>query len=261
MKNEPDTYAINVANGSKLVATCEITVESAERFSPTGTARFFEQRARRWNDARGRDMDASLADPDLALVATATAWHGDAANPQTELSLWAVPLGKTGEFVRDNVGAVFGCTDAGTPFDCWMADDFCDVEGVNPVSSLMYGINEDRVYPGPCVLAGSAAGKTVSIRDARTIGTIAYCWARASLALARAAAGDPGILTVAGGETMDMDMESGPDGDGGFSIRIGARTPDGSPLARLVAALCADAGIVGVKAECIRAMKKEGLAD
>lgn len=241
MKNETDYYHVNSALGCKLVASSGISTESARRVAdPDGHARFFMGLAHAWAKSRGHVE--TLDDPEFVLAMAAVPWHVHEGNdvPATELNLWAVPRKKTYEFLESNIGTTFDCRNYHGFFDCWLADDFGDVAGLNPATSAFLGMDERRVYPGPCVFAGfDGQGGMASLRDPPTIATIAAIWTRAARAMAEHS-GD-GLLTVAGGETMDMDLSESVDEENGmFNVTIGAKTPAGSPLNGIVDALCAE---------------------
>ena len=194
-----------------------------------------------WTARRGHFQNT--ADADEALLFVARPFRS--TNPdeprafRTGARLYAVNRrdGNTGEFIRDRIGGTVDVQEAptakGAPLDIWIADDFGDVAGVNPLVTRLAGFR--RWYPGAAVIAGSVDGETTSLPRYMDAANLAATWRDAVDEIVRALnrtgnAAAPAVLAAGGLELCDFFVAEAPG-----AIRIDARTPEGAPADLLAA--------------------------
>lgn len=156
---------------------------------------------------------------------------------KTRAVLAAVPRGATLDFLQDTIGGNVDCrsTDTGNgPADIWVADDYGDVSGINPLLSLASGFTGWQ--PGAGVFAGfDEQGRTVSIPSLMLAANLAGAW-RLSAELVYhglcACKAPASTLDAAGLDLVDFLIDSDPDSSG---ISIDSVTPEGAPAVLLAA--------------------------
>ena len=189
-----------------------------------------------WAKARGHE--GSMTDKDETLLFSVHPFVESGGVYRTRAVLASVPRNGTLAYMQREIGGNIDCreTDSGRgPLDVWMADDYGDVCGINPLLSVWSGF---RIWhPGACVFAGvdTSDGSTVSIPGAAVVAGLAGAW-RASVdyvfrgLVACKAPAD--TLGAAGLSLVDFLIDSDPDSSG---ISIDSVTPEGAPAALLAA--------------------------
>ena len=189
-----------------------------------------------WAKARGHACKAEDKDEALLFAVHPFREAGERIY-KTRAVLAAVSRDGTLAYLQREIGGTVDCrsTDTGNgPADIWVADDYGDVSGVNPLLSMASGFTGWQ--PGAGVFAGAdRQGRTVSIPSLMLAANLAGTWRLSAELVYRglcACKAPAETLDAAGLALVDFLVDSDPDSAG---ITIDSVTPEGAPAELLSA--------------------------